>query len=68
MDARLFRRHRHCEARQANFALTAHALVIHIIGDFFAYVGKLQEFLLGKGILVQGSELSVPSSLVSQIV
>jgi hypothetical protein len=59
---------RHAQARRANLALSAHALVIHVIGDFFANVGQFQEFLFSKGILLACSKLSVSSSLVSQIV
>jgi hypothetical protein len=59
---------RRARARRANLALSAHALVIHIIRDFFANVGQFQEFLFDKGILVVRSKFSVSSSLVSQIV
>jgi hypothetical protein len=50
------------------FALSAHALVVHIIGDFFANVGQFQELPFGKGILIIRGKFSISSSLVSQIV
>src|SRR5215469_2782891 len=47
---------------------SAHAAVVHIIGNFFAYVRQFEEFLFSQGIFLLLRQFQVSRSLFSQIV